>query len=328
MDVNVLITSVSRKVWLVKAFLGALQQEKNTGSVITVDIDPLSAGFIAGDRYYLVPRSSDKDFLPVILDICKKEKISLIVPTRDAELIIFSENKSLFEKENIQVMVSPPEAVNICNDKHLFFHFLKENGFNAPVTYLSKDLQGVDLKFPYIVKSRFGSGSENIFKVNNEKELDFFTSYIDDAVIQEFIEGTEYTIDVFADFEGRVVSAVPRERIEVVSGESYKGRTVKDEKMVSEVTALAGRLGLIGHTTFQCIKVGEVIQILEINPRFGGGASLGFAAGVNTPRFLIKLLSGQKLDGHLSQYKEDVVMLRYTDDFFIEGDSVVEGAVL
>ena len=54
--------------------------------------------FIFADKYYLIPRIGSKDYVQKILDICKKEKINLIVPTIDTELQILSEKKNILKK--------------------------------------------------------------------------------------------------------------------------------------------------------------------------------------------------------------------------------------
>ena len=120
MKINLLITSISRKIWLIEAFKQALKKAGLKGRIISVDVDPLSAGRYISDAYYSVPSSSDKNFIPSIIKICKKEGIKLIIPTRDGELSIFSRNIDKFEKENIRVMISKPEIIEMCRDKYSF----------------------------------------------------------------------------------------------------------------------------------------------------------------------------------------------------------------
>lgn len=318
MEVNVLITSVSRKVWLVKAFKDALRHEGIDGKVISADINSLSAALYVSDKYYIVPRSDDPKFIPKILEICKDENIKLIIPTSDKELLLFAENKKLFEDKGIKVVVSQPEVIETCRDKYKFYRFLREKNILTPETYTLKDIDVNSLEFPLFIKPRFGSGSSNINKINNEKEFSFFVDYIKEPVIQEFIVGKEYTVDVFSDFEGNLISITPRERIEIVSGESYKGRTIGDKEIIAQTKKLIKQLRTIGHVTVQCIKKDNDIYFIEINPRFGGGAALGFAAGSNTPQLLIKLIIGKKVESQIGKFKENLIMLRYTEDIFID----------
>lgn len=316
-EINVLITSASRKVWLVEAFKDALKREKIRGKVISVELSRLSAALYVSDRYYLIPPSSDKNFIQHILRLCKKEKIKLLIPTRDEELIIFAKNREIFCKRGINVMISNPETIEICNDKYKFYQFLKKNKIPAPITILPSQFNLLNLKYPLIIKSRKGSGGKNVFMANNKRELEFFVRYIDEPIIQEFAEGKEYTVDLFSDFKGKIITAVPRERIEVVSGESYKGQTVRDLKIIRISKIFAGKLTIVGHITLQFIKSRNSVKLIEVNPRFGGGAMLGIKAGYDTPRLLIRLAAGRKVKLKSTGFIEDLIMLRYTKDLFI-----------
>lgn len=317
MDFNILITSVSRKVWLVKAFKDALSHEKIEGNVMSVDINALSAGFYASDKHQLVPPSSDPKFIHALLKICEKENIRLLIPTRDDELALFAKNKEKFENKGVKIMISDQEIIIICNDKYKFYQFLTENNFSTPETYLPNQIDLSSIHYPLIIKSNLGSGGKNIFKVKNESELNFFLNYIPDPIVQEFIDGKEYTIDLFSDFNKNVLTIVPRERIETFCGESYKGRTVEDNELIEKAKSLAEKLGTVGHITIQCIKNDGEIKFIEINPRFGGGANLGFTSGANSPTMLLKLLLGKNVKPSIGKYKKDLTMLRYTDDCFI-----------
>jgi len=323
MEVNILITSVSRKVWLVKAFKDALKQEGIDGKVVSVDINLLSAGLYISDKHYLVPSSSDQNFIPAVLEICKKEDIKLLIPTRDGELLLFAKNKEKFEKQGIYVMVSNPEVIEICNDKYRFYQFLTKNNIPTPKTYLPNQLDFSSIHYPLVVKSRYGSGSKALFKVENAEELQFFVNYVPNPVIQEFANGNEYTVDLFSDFNGNVLTVVPRERIETFCGESYKGKTVKDTQIIEYAKNLAEKLETIGHITIQCIKNDNGIKFIEVNPRFGGGAILGIKSGANTPLLLIKLILGKRIEPQIGEFKDNFIMLRYTKDLFILNAKVI-----
>ncbi len=317
MNFNILITSVSRKVWLVKALKDAISLEKIDGKVMSVDINALSAGFYATDKHQIVPPSSDPKFIHALLKICEKENVRLLIPTRDDELVLFAENKEKFENKGVKVMISDQETIRICNDKYKFYQFLTENNFPTPKTYLPNQIDLSSIRYPLIIKSNLGSGGKNIFKVENESELSFFLNYVPDSIVQEFIDGKEYTIDLFSDFDKNVLTIVPRERIETFCGESYKGRTVEDDEMIKKAKSLAETLGTVGHITIQCIKNDSGIEFIEINPRFGGGANLGFASGANTPVMLLKLLLGEEVKPSIGKYNKNLTMLRYTEDYFI-----------
>lgn len=322
-NVNVLITSVSRKVWLVNAFKDALKRKGIEGKIVSVDMNPLSAGLYVSDVHCIVPPSSDQNFLPKILEICKKENVHLIIPTRNEELLLFAKNKDRFEN-GINILVSDPEVIEVCNDKYRFYQFLAKKNIPTPKTFLPNQALCSSMEYPLIVKPRYGSGGKNTFKVKNKNELAFFINYVPQPLVQEFVEGKEYTVDLLSDFQRRVLTAVPRERIETFGGESFKGRTVKDQRIIRHAKKLAERLGTIGHITIQCLVNKENIKFTEVNPRFGGGAALSIAAGANTPLLILKLVLGEKVKPMIGDFTEGLIMLRYTKDIFLKEDAVIE----
>jgi len=314
---NILITSASRKVSLVKAFQRALAKEGSKGKVITTDINPLSVAFHYSDLSYLVPKDSNSLFLPKLLALCQKHQIKLIVPTRDEELKIFAKNKEKFNEIGVMVMVSNINTIEICLDKLKFIEFCKKNNLLTPKIYTPEQIKK-GVKFPLFINDRFSKGSKNAFKINNQNGLNLFLRHVKKPIIQEFINAKEYTIDLFADFQGRIISVVPRERIYVFGGESFIGKTYKNKKLIESAIDLAQKLRLIGHNTIQCFFDGKEVKFIEVNPRYGGGANLGLAAGANTPLYLVRLAKGKKVSSRIGKFKDGLIMLRYTDDIFLD----------
>lgn len=314
---NVLITSASRKVFLVKAFQQALAQEGG-GKVIAVDINPLSAALYHSDLAYLVPTSSDQAFVTTLQQLCEDYDIKLIVPSRDEELPIFAKSKSLFDEIGVRVLVPDLEVVETCQDKKTFAGFCLEKGFAIPKTYSEKELEGKQVRFPLFVKGRFGKSSKNTFKVESWEELSYLLSHFSNPIVQEYVEDEEFTIDLFADFEGNIISIVPRQRILMLGGESFIGKTCKNEKLMNTAINLAKALSLTGHNTIQCFFGGCEVRFIEVNPRYGGGVHLSFAAGANTPLYLIQLLKGKRVESKIGQFQDGLIMLRYTEDTFID----------
>lgn len=314
---NVLITSASRKVGLVKTFKKALQGNGG-GKVFAGDINPQSPSLYIADEGLILPRSDKDSFIDELMEICKKYDIALLIPTRDEELSLFSKNADKFSSIGTKIMVSPTESIEICQNKDSFIEFCNSHGFDIPKTY--NDIEDYSkLEYPVFIKPKIGKSGLNTFKVDSFEELDFILKLLDDEVIiQEFVDWKEYTIDLFANFEGNVISAVPRERINVLGGESFTTKTFKNEKIITESVKLAQSLNLIGHNTLQCFFNGEDVKFIEINPRFGGAAITSFAAGANSPENLIKLLNGETLEPCLFDFKDNFIALRFVEEIFME----------
>lgn len=315
---NILIMSASRKVSLVRNFKKTLN---NAGKIYAADISVESPALYFADEYLIVPRSDDPNFIDFIIDFCKNNEVKLIIPTRDEELIFFSNNQSLFDEIGVKLMVSDVETIEICQDKLKFINFCKNNAFGIPNTF--ENIQSISNEdFPLFLKPVVGKSGMDTFKVDSFEELDKILSKDNDFIIQECVEAPEYTIDLFADFEGRVISAVPRQRVNVWGGESLVTRTVNNKLIIDESVRLAEKLKLKGHNTIQCFFDGVNIKFIEINPRFGGAASISFEAGANSAEFLIKLLNGEKLESKIGNFKDNLVALRFVEDYFIDGENL------
>ena len=312
--IRVLITSASRKVWLIKAFQRALSEEGG-GEVMAVDSDPKSAALYVADKGYLVPLGLGEDFLRAILGICQKHAVKLVVPTRDEELSVLAAAKPRLQDIHVTVMASDPDVIEVCQDKRLFVEFCLENGFSVPKTYKAADIETIS-EFPIFVKERFGKGSKRTFVAESRKDLAYLLGRLKDPIIQEYINAMEYTVDLFADFSGEVISVVPRERLSVFGGETFVGRTRKNWEIIRASICLARRLKLKGHNTIQCFLHHGVVKLIEVNPRYGGGANLSFSAGAFTPLYLIRLLQGKPLKPAIGEFEEGCTMLRYTQDIF------------
>ena len=127
--------------------------------------------------------------------------------------------------------------------------------------------------------------SIGVTKINSPEELYFFSNYIKDSILQEYVSGQEYTIDVLVDFDGNVRSIVPRLRLETRSGEVSKGITVKNLRIMQAAQKIAENLpGAVGCLTIQCFLLNDnSLKFIEINPRFGGGFPLSIQAGADFP---------------------------------------------
>lgn len=319
---NVLITSASRKVSLVRAFQEALNR-CGGGLVIPVDASPYSAALYESPVRFLVPESHDPAFLPTLLDICRRQRVGLVVPTRDEELPVFARHRGLFEAAGIRIMVASPETIELCQDKRLFFEFCRREGFPVPRAYSPAELRENPAVFPVFVRGRKGKSGRWAFKVETPGQLEILLARLEEPLVQEFVAAPEYTVDLFSDFEGRVISVVPRRRLRVVGGESFVGVTCYHELIIQECCRLARKLHVVGHNTIQCFFDGHSVKFIEVNPRYGGGAALSFAAGAHTPTFLVRLVKGLPVAPCIGEFERGLVMLRYTEDRFVKEDRLL-----
>lgn len=321
--INVLITSAGRRVELVNCFKDARDKMHIEGKVIAADIDNTAPALYHADKHYLISRVKENGFIQDIINICNKENIHLIVPTIDTELYKLAENKELIQSETkAKVLISDKEVINICRNKYNTYKFFIDNKIGTPKIISKTDLQNKNYKFPLFIKPLDGSSSINAFKINNERELNFFKDYVPNPIVQEYVHGDEYTIDIFTDFDSNPITIVPRLRLATRGGEVSKGIVKKDKEIINEVKRIINALKPIGHITIQCIKTLEGIYFIEINPRFGGGAPISIKAGANSAENLYKLILGESLE-YNEDYEDGLLGLRYDNAVFLDSEKEI-----
>lgn len=291
--------------------------QKRGFMVYAVDIDPYASGLYLADKAYIIPPASSPDFLPVILDICKKEKIEAVVPLVDEELAKCSE----LEKYNIVVVTPRLDFITMCLDKYNLMKRLEKNNILVPATRLAN--ADIDtFKYPLIVKPRVGRGSRDVQIVKTREELDIYlkrTCYEKDKIIiQEYIRGKEYTVSVVVWRDGVVRAVVPKEII------SKKGIThiaiTRKNSLIEDVSfKIQNMYRADGPFNIQLkfdIKNNR-IYIFEINPRFSTTVTLTITSGVDEISMLLNQALKVATREKPAKWKEGVVLFRKTTDSYM-----------
>jgi carbamoyl-phosphate synthase large subunit len=314
---HVLITAASRRVPLVQAFQRALRTIGRPGRVIATDVNPLSPAVHFADRAYQVPLATDPEYVDELLAICDAERVRLVIPTIDDELPVVGAARVRFGQRGVLVACSPASTALLCDDKYATCRFLSQRGVSAAASWLPHEL-GDDLEPPLFIKPRIGRGGVGAFPVRNRRELQFFLEYVGDPVVQEFLAGPEFTIDVLCDFQGRPLSIVPRERAVIRAGVIDRGRTVKLPALFALAEAACRELRFAGPVNIQCRMRRDEPVIFEINPRFSGGIPLTIAAGADFPRMLLTMATGGRVEPTIGAFRENLWMTSYESSLFLE----------
>lgn len=288
-----------------------LELKKAGIRVIGLDCDPLSAGFYLADKFYVIPRGNAPEFLGEILRICETEKPKAILIGPEEELIVLSQKKDLFFKKGVLLLCPDYNAVGICTDKLKCQKSLNSLGIPVPEIYNENDAE-----FPCIIKPRFGRGGKDVYRVDNKSELRSYFQNLQQPIIQKYISGIEYTVDVLADLRAKPLSIVPRIRLQVESGISMKGKTVYDDEIITFCRKIVDNFKLVGPSCIQCIRNSSGVKFIEINLRFCGGSALSFKADPTIISNLIKMIRGENTTASTG-FEAGLTMLRYYSEVFI-----------
>ena len=320
-DFNILISSAGRRVALLRIFQKTLVEMGLHGKVLASDMSLLSSAVHSADGYFLVPPCTSPEFIPRMLDICRENSIRLIVPTIDTELPMYASHRDRFLTVGTTVAISSPEVVSIGGDKEKTFNWLIRNGFptvrQAPVGEVIREPKL--WAFPLLLKPRFGSASIGVTNVRDLNNLRVISPTAG-LLVQTIAKGNEYTVDILADRQGNCLCAVPRKRLEVRGGEVSKGVTVRNEILLGLAQRICETLpsayGALNVQIFLDDATGD-LNVIEINPRFGGGFPLTWEAGGKYPQWMIEELMGLPSAAASSSWKDGLVMLRYDEAVFV-----------
>lgn len=328
---KVLFTSVGRRVELIQEFRRAASELNIELTIIGADIASDAPALCFCDETQIVSRIKDKNYIPGLLAICESQKVDCLIPTIDTDLLLLAENKKRFEEIGTKVLISAVDKVRLCRDKNYTADYFVSLGLKSPLPVNSTEkfeqmTERGEVSFPAFIKPKDGSSSINAYRVDNLDDLKLYADKIGNYIIQPYISGREYTIDIFCDYEGNPVYITPRERLAVRAGEVLKTRITQDDTMISEMLKLVADYKPCGQITVQLIrddKTGDNYYI-EINPRFGGGAPLSIKAGANSAKAVLRMLNGEKLHYLEKAARDGAVYSRFDQSICInEGQTNV-----
>ncbi|TGV01584.1 ATP-grasp domain-containing protein [Flavivirga rizhaonensis] len=315
---NILITSAGRRVSLVKAFIKELKLIDEQGQVFVTDALPeLSAAAQVAHKAFEICKIDSNRYIDVLYKICIKNKVEVIIPTLDTELLILSENHEKFLEANIKIVLSDKALIKKSGNKLKTHKLFEKIGVGTSKIY-SKN----KYKLPLFIKPKNGSNSSENYIIKNKNQISKYMLESRSLCFFEYLDHDlydEYTCDLYYSKASDLKCVIPRKRIEIRAGEVSKGITKKNEVktfLERNFSSLNGARGCITVQVFMH-KVNKEIKGIEINPRFGGGFPLSYLAGGNYPKWIIwEYILNKNLD-YYDDWKADLLMLRYDDEILV-----------
>lgn len=310
-EMNILLTSVGRRAYMVKFFQEALH---GSGCVHACNSDDLTVAFQYADYHAVTPLIYDEEYIPFLLRYCAEHHIDMLLSLFDADLPVLARNKNRFETIGTRVIVSDPDIVDICNDKWKAYQYLSGHGFRVPRSYLDVEsvysaIERGEISYPIMVKPRFGCGSISVMIAENEEEIRYchnkavktirasYLKYESAAseqivIFQELLRGQEYGVDIINDLQGNYCNSIIKKKIAMRAGETDIAELVDDEDIRKETERLAALTGHIGNMDCDLFMIDGTPYILELNARFGGGYPFSHMAGCDLPAALLRWARG------------------------------------
>lgn len=289
------------------------------------DMDPLATGlyFVEPTKRFVIPGGVVPGFNQVILDLCKQHQIDILIPTVDVELIPLMRIKESFDEIGCRLVSCTGEVLDVILDKLKLMEKCKGKVVLPEFQSLEEYLIDPEIKSNKLVfKPRSGSGSRGIVITSAPDRNVLEKLKGESYMVQEFIGGKEYSVDVMLNKDSSVAAAVVRERLKIDSGVVVASKTIKNKKIQDYCIKIAQAVGVTFGANIQVIidETGNP-YLLEINPRFSGGLSLVVESGPNIPLMCVEHALSDKPIPY-SDYQE-LAMVRYYEEIYMSDSEFV-----
>jgi carbamoyl-phosphate synthase large subunit len=292
--------------------------ESEVLTVFASDLDPYAAGLylVPAAQRTILPRGDDPAFTDLLFAYCERERIDVIVPTVDSELLPLALERRRFEEAGVALVLASQDTLGVCLDGWAL-HARCRDRVRVPASWLVDDEFDVESpELPVIVKARSAGESRDIRLVETREGLDALERD-GTLLVQEYLPGAEYSLDTLGRADGEVLAVVPWARLKVDSGIAITGRTLH----VPELERFGRNVAkLIDLTTVANIQVKEdvlgVPALLGVSPRFPGAIPLTVAAGVDMPSLAVEEALGAELPDGPLPFEETAMVRVFEERFF------------
>lgn len=304
---KILITSVgtATAVNLIRYF------KKDGHEIIGVDINDYgyTAGSLLVDSYARVPYATDETYVDVLAGLIVQYNADILIPINDSEVYRLSQNLS---KIPCRCLIPSVDVIELFRDKLTSTQAISELGIPVP-EILNEDRPEIKR----ILRDRVGVGSKGIWILNENEPAPDYSS---EQMLQVFVAGEEYTIDVLADSEGNAAFIIPRIRLEVKNGQSTKAVLVQDEQLIQYAKTIVSTYRIPGFCNIQFIKDSlGVYRFVELNYRFSGCGSASLIATDGYLKQFVLFSQGEKACGTLNEsVKWNSIVTRYYEEVLYE----------
>lgn len=313
---NILILSAGTRNKVVQYFKTSL---KGKGIVIATDCSAIAPAIYDADKYYIVPRMNDPQYLDVIFGICKENNVSGVLSLIDPELSLLAAHVDEFGKIGATVIGSNYDLCEMSLDKMKMFRWFTKHGYKTARSYVDKevfyqDVEAGVINYPVFVKPVRGSASIAISKVSERETVDLLFTHDDNLMIQEFLNGQEIGTDVYIDMiSGEIISIFTKKKLKMRAGETDKAVSFKDDKLFALIEKFVSEAGYRGQIDIDIFDINGEYYISEVNPRFGGGYPHAYECGCDHMKLIIENLNGRENMRNIGDYDEGVYMMKYNE---------------
>lgn len=291
------------------------------------------------DGAFVVPRNNDPKYIDCLIDLCVNHNIDILIPRLSSELEVIEENRQRFIDIGVKVSVTPSPGLKVANDKSLLYN---RYSHLMPIQLTSNtayDVKQFSEQHPiFCCKLPHSSGAAGFAIVDDKlcDKVNLFHAYgykhyisrdhlcriIEqqhlDYILQEFIEGYDYTVSLIAD-HGNVTHIVGYVGYEMEFSCIMYGEIMHNDMAFDISHTLVKELNLDGNIGIDFIlKPDGSVVLLEINPRMNATLPFVAKAGCNMAYLNCKRLLGYSINSDGRKIQQGLKMRKhYVEEYFV-----------
>ena len=283
--------------------------------IVGIDSNKMVKKTYPNQEILTVPLVLDKAYEETVKGIMEKYRLEYYIPGIDEEII--KAYKIVAGCKGAKLISPQKGFVEFCLDKFALAKELAKQEISNVETFLAKDYDQ-QLDFPVFVKPRTSRGSRGIRKIANKEQLEAYfhlENYTkEEVVVQEYLDGVEYTVSVVVNNLNKLMAIVPKKVI-TKRGITQCAVTEKNSAIEKTCRMIVEKLNPCGSFNVQLTVTKKGVQIFEINPRFSTTSILTVEAGINEFDLVMEYFDKEKAP-YLDSFKEDLFLFRRWDSVF------------
>lgn len=308
---------------------GLLEAKSFNARIIGLSYEQLEPGiYMPGhaDAIYSMPYPSagKQAFLDRLDYINSREKIDVLIPNFDSELLLIIKMKDRLKEMGIRTYLPSLDQFEERHKSNLP-EFGRKYDVKVPASWPVSSVTDIapvmkEMNYPVMVKGKFYDAYlANTF----EEAIGYFYKISSKwglpVVFQEYITGTEVNVIALGDGKGTTVAAVPmRKQYITDKGKAWGGITISGEDMLDLTHMLISKTKWTGGMELELIRTGnDDLYLIEINPRIPAWVYLAVGAGQNIPEALVNLAMGMEVEPYKS-FSLGTMFVRYSYDLIAD----------
>ncbi|MFN0207208.1 MAG: ATP-grasp domain-containing protein [Planctomycetota bacterium] len=314
---KLLVTGVGSNIG--QGILKSLADANIRGEIVGTDVYRYAAGSAWCDKTYTVPFAKDPEFIPAFIRILQKHGSELVLIGSEMETHVLSHARARIESETkAKIVVSDGAMIDVVGDKYGITQLFKKANLNYPDSSIDMAARREFVKkhrYPIIIKPRLGWSARSVIKLEEDEPLDFYSKHIPNPVLQEYLEGDEFTVAIVFDRDGVYRDHVVMRR-DLLNGTTYRAEVVLRPDIDSYISAFANSVKLRGSVNIQLRVTPRGPVAFEMNPRFSGTTGIRMKAGFNDVAAVVRnFLDGAPI---VKMNPRCVRVLRYWEEVVVE----------